>query len=69
MHSHRVYVSTWYVSVAVRKTATYSYNAKGTIMFHSDSFYEYDLPIYDALKPPLLQLSSLNFQEMCPVQL
>ena len=29
--------------------------------------YEYDLPIYDAPEPPMLQLSTVNFQEMFPI--
>ena len=34
-----------------------------------DSLYEYDLPIYDALEPPFIQVSIWNFQRICPIYL
>ena len=64
--NHLAYVFTWYVSVAARKTAPYSYDAYVLSCSFKDSLYEYDLPIYDALEPPPLQLSTWNFQDMCP---
>ena len=37
------------------------------IVHPKDSLYEEDLPTPDALEPPLLQLSTRNFQGICPI--